>query len=75
LHAGDAFYNYGTLRGQAKPPALLRTMEANVAHDLKKVRRNHARLAALYQQAEPDLAIICAHDPTLYAEMTEGAAG
>jgi hypothetical protein len=50
-------------------------MEANLAHDLKKVRRNHARLAALYQQGEPDLAIICSHDPALYAEVTEGAAG
>ena len=28
----------------------------------KKVRDNHARLAELYQRADPDLFIVCSHD-------------
>ena len=31
----------------------------------KKVRGNHARLAELYQRQDPDLFIVCSHDPTL----------
>ena len=41
-------------------------MESVTAWDLKKVRRNHARLAELYQRQDPDLFIVCSHDPTLY---------
>ncbi len=41
-------------------------MESFVAWDLKKVRENHARLAELYERQDPDLFIVCSHDPTLY---------
>jgi hypothetical protein len=40
-------------------------MESLVAWDLKKVRDNHARLAELHERQDPDLFIVCAHDPTL----------
>jgi glyoxylase-like metal-dependent hydrolase (beta-lactamase superfamily II) len=65
LHAGDAFYHYGTLDGHSHVPRALTAMESMVAWDLKKVRDNHARLAELYQRQEQDLLIVCAHDPTL----------
>src|SRR5262249_11030241 len=66
LHAGDAFYHRGTLDGHSRMPAILRAGEALVAHDLKKVRDNHARLAELHRRADPALSIICSHDPALY---------
>ncbi|MFE4911399.1 MBL fold metallo-hydrolase [Streptomyces sp. NPDC056652] len=69
LHAGDAFYHPGTIDGRSRVPAALRGMENLVAFDRKRVRDNHARLAELRQRADPGLAIICAHDPTLYATM------
>jgi hypothetical protein len=47
-------------------------MEA-VAFDRKTVRDNHARLAELYRRAEPDLLMVSAHDPTLYARARESA--
>ncbi|AGP52153.1 MBL fold metallo-hydrolase [Streptomyces rapamycinicus] len=72
LHAGDAFYHPGTLDGRVPVPAALRAMEAAVAYDLKQVRANHARLGELHRRAEPDLAIICAHDPALYERMRGG---
>ncbi|MFB7437053.1 MBL fold metallo-hydrolase [Streptomyces mirabilis] len=69
LHSGDAFYHHGTLDGRARVPAALRAMESVIAFDLKKVRDNHARLAELHRRAEPDLAIVNAHDPTLFDRM------
>jgi hypothetical protein len=41
-------------------------MEPMIASSRKLVRDNHARLRQLYQRQEPDLYMICAHDPTLY---------
>jgi glyoxylase-like metal-dependent hydrolase (beta-lactamase superfamily II) len=64
LHAGDAFYHLGTLNGTRVPRALT-AMESLVAFDRKKVQDNHARLVELYQRKDPDLLIVCAHDPTL----------
>jgi hypothetical protein len=64
LHAGDAFYHYGTLDGSPVPRGLT-AMESAVAFDRKKVLDNHARLAELYRRQEPDLLIVSAHDPTL----------
>ncbi|GBQ96098.1 MBL fold metallo-hydrolase [Gluconobacter cerinus] len=66
LHAGDAFYYLGTLDGLSKVPLLARIQEKLLAFDFGQVRSNHARLAALYARAEPDLDIICAHDPALF---------
>lgn len=65
LHAGDAFYHYGTLDGTPVPRGLS-AMEAMVAFDRKRVLENHARLAELYRRQEPDLLIVSAHDPTLF---------
>jgi glyoxylase-like metal-dependent hydrolase (beta-lactamase superfamily II) len=73
LHAGDAFYHRGTLDRRSKVPAALRTLETIAALDLRRVRDNHARLAELHRRAEPDLQIICAHDPSLYEKMLPGA--
>jgi glyoxylase-like metal-dependent hydrolase (beta-lactamase superfamily II) len=66
LHAGDAFYHHGTLDGTTVPRALT-AMETMFAFDRKAVLDNHARLAELYARQEPDLLIVCAHDPTLLA--------
>lgn len=65
LHAGDAFYHYGTLDGRTPVPRALTAMESLVAFDRKAVLDNHARLAELYQRHDPDLLVVCAHDPTL----------
>nr|WP_168505774.1 MBL fold metallo-hydrolase [Streptomyces sp. S1D4-11]QIY93862.1 MBL fold metallo-hydrolase [Streptomyces sp. S1D4-11] len=73
LHAGDAFYHHGTLDGRSPIPVSLRGMETVVGFDLKKVRDNHARLAELYRQADPDLTIISAHDPFLYEKARTSA--
>jgi glyoxylase-like metal-dependent hydrolase (beta-lactamase superfamily II) len=64
LHAGDAFYHYGTLDGSPVPRGLA-AMESLFAFNRKRVLDNHARLAELYQRQDPDLLIVCAHDPTL----------
>jgi glyoxylase-like metal-dependent hydrolase (beta-lactamase superfamily II) len=67
LHAGDTFYDQGTLDGHSHVPLTLRLMEIMVAHDLKALRANQARLAELWQRSDPSLRIVCAHDPRLYA--------
>jgi glyoxylase-like metal-dependent hydrolase (beta-lactamase superfamily II) len=66
LHCGDAFYHYGTLDGKSHVPRALTVMESFIAWDLKKVRDNHARLAELYERQDPDLFVVCSHDPTLF---------
>ena len=73
LHAGDAFYHYGTLDGRTPVPRALTTMESLVAFDRKTVLANHARLAELYRRKDPDLLIVCAHDPTLLEQARETA--
>jgi glyoxylase-like metal-dependent hydrolase (beta-lactamase superfamily II) len=73
LHAGDCFYHYGTLDGHTHVPRALSGMETVIAWDLRRVRANHARLAELYRQADPGLAVICAHDPTLYEQLRDDA--
>jgi hypothetical protein len=66
LHGGDSFFHHGTFDRRTRVPRALAAMEALIAFDRKMVRNNHARLAELYRRAEPDLYIVCAHDPTLY---------
>ncbi|MGH3674492.1 MAG: MBL fold metallo-hydrolase [Mycobacterium sp.] len=66
LHCGDAFYHYGTLDGRSRVARVLTAMETIIAFDRKRVRDNHARLVELSRRADPDLFIVCAHDPTLY---------
>jgi glyoxylase-like metal-dependent hydrolase (beta-lactamase superfamily II) len=66
LHCGDAFYHRNTVDGRTRIPASLRAQEAFSTYNRKQLRDNRARLAELYQRAEPDLVMICAHDPVLY---------
>jgi glyoxylase-like metal-dependent hydrolase (beta-lactamase superfamily II) len=73
LHAGDSFYHYGTLDGRTRVPKVLTTQEKAVAFDRKKVRDNHARLAALARRAEPDLLIVNAHNPTLFTRARQSS--
>ncbi|GAA2683795.1 MBL fold metallo-hydrolase [Actinoplanes palleronii] len=68
LHCGDAFYHRGTLTGD-RVPLGLRLAETGVAFDRAMVRANHARLADLHQRAEPDLTLLSAHDPVIYAAL------
>lgn len=73
LHCGDAFYHHGTLDGHSHVPRVLTASESLIAHDRKRVRDNHARLAELYRRADPDLFIVCAHDSTLHQRAMETA--
>ena len=66
LHSGDAFYHHGTIEGTPQVPTLTARLEKMIAFDRKKVIDNHSRLAELYRRKDPDLMIVCAHDPTLY---------
>ncbi|MFI1912268.1 MBL fold metallo-hydrolase [Nocardia sp. NPDC020380] len=66
LHCGDAYFHPGSIDGYSPVPAVLAGMEAAVAWDLRQVRANHARLNELYRRNEPDLLLICAHDPDLF---------
>lgn len=72
LHSGDAFFQHGTLDGAPRVPALT-AFEKVVAYDQKRVAENHSRLVELYERGEPDLMIVCAHDPTLYERANETA--
>ena len=65
LHAGDAFYHHTQLDGSRAAPRALTTMERLVAHDWRRVRANHERLAELWRQPTPDLLLVNAHDPHL----------
>jgi len=67
LHCGDAFYHPGTIDGQSNVPFILRAQEALLAFDREQVQANHQRLAELHQRQEPDLLVVCSHDPTLFA--------
>lgn len=67
LHVGDAFYHHGQLDGSRSAPKAMTAMERCVAHDLKKVRANHQRLAELWAAPEPDVVLVNAHDPELLA--------
>ncbi|MFS8198260.1 MBL fold metallo-hydrolase [Streptomyces sp. CWNU-52B] len=66
LHCGDAFFHPGTLDGTTRVPASLRIQERLVAHDIKAVRANQARLAELRDSGQEDLMTVCAHDPAQF---------
>jgi glyoxylase-like metal-dependent hydrolase (beta-lactamase superfamily II) len=66
LHAGDAFYHPGTLNGYSRVPLALRAQDALISYDRYQLRANQARLSELYHRGDPDLLIVCAHDPGLY---------
>ena len=65
LHCGDAFYHPSTIGGPGRIPRALGAFEKLAAFDRKRVRDNHARLTEVYRRAEPDLLLLCAHDPGL----------
>jgi glyoxylase-like metal-dependent hydrolase (beta-lactamase superfamily II) len=67
LHAGDAFYHPGSIAGTPPVPKWTARLETLVAFDQKMVQDNHIRLAELYHRQDPDLLMLCSHDPTLYA--------
>jgi glyoxylase-like metal-dependent hydrolase (beta-lactamase superfamily II) len=69
LQAGDAFFHRGTLDGRSRVPVALRAQERLATFDYRQVRDNHARLAELHRRAEPDLTILCAHDPALFERL------
>lgn len=71
FHAGDSFYYQGTLDGLTKPPLAARIQERLVAFDYGMVKSNHTDLAALYAKGDPDLDIICAHDPALFVKFAD----
>jgi glyoxylase-like metal-dependent hydrolase (beta-lactamase superfamily II) len=61
LHAGDAYFHRGTIDATRVPQPLgSKLIEALDATDYGAVRANHARLAALRENA--DVRIFCAHD-------------
>jgi glyoxylase-like metal-dependent hydrolase (beta-lactamase superfamily II) len=68
LHCGDAFYHPGSVDGTSHVPRVLAASESYVAFDRKMVQDNHARLAELYRRKEPDLLMVCSHDPALYEQ-------
>jgi glyoxylase-like metal-dependent hydrolase (beta-lactamase superfamily II) len=65
LHCGDAFYHRGSIDG-TPVPATVRLHEAVTTYSRAQLRDNRSRLAELYGRAEPDLLIVCSHDPGLY---------
>ncbi|WP_458318894.1 MBL fold metallo-hydrolase [Mycolicibacterium brisbanense] len=75
LHAGDAFYHHGTLDRRSRVPLALRAQDALINYNRKQLRYNQERLSELYGRADPDLLIVCAHDPDLYVHGQETATG
>lgn len=65
LHAGDAFYHHSTIDGRGREALILAVQERMVAMDWARVRANHEQLAMLHDEAESDVAIFSAHDPSL----------
>jgi len=66
LHCGDAFYHSGTVDGQSRVPLVVRAQEELFAFNRKQVHANHDRIAELRQRHQPDLLVVCSHDPTLF---------
>jgi glyoxylase-like metal-dependent hydrolase (beta-lactamase superfamily II) len=67
LHCGDAFYHPGTL-DRSRVPIVLRAQEEMFAFSRKQLHDNQSRLAELYERRDPELMIVCAHDPSLLAQ-------
>jgi hypothetical protein len=54
------------IAGVPPVPKWTARLEKLVASDQKMVKDNHIRLADLYHRRDPDLMMLCSHDPTLY---------
>jgi len=55
------------LTGVGPVPVALRALETPVAFDRRRVRANQERLADPDARREPDLLIVCSHEPDLFA--------
>lgn len=66
LHCGDAFYHRGTLDGRFRVPFVMRAEEKLLSYNRNQLRDNQARIVELHRRHDPDLLIVCAHDPDLY---------
>jgi glyoxylase-like metal-dependent hydrolase (beta-lactamase superfamily II) len=73
LHCGDAFYHPGTIDGQSRVPLHPARPRVVLAIDRKQVHDNHERLAELHRRQEPDLLVVCSHNPTLFAHARDCA--
>jgi glyoxylase-like metal-dependent hydrolase (beta-lactamase superfamily II) len=73
LHCGDAFYYSGAIDGHSHVPLGLRIQETLFPFDRKQLRANQLRIGELLRRQEPDLLIVSAHDPTLYARACDTA--
>jgi glyoxylase-like metal-dependent hydrolase (beta-lactamase superfamily II) len=73
LQCGDAFYHAGTIDSQSRVPLVLRAQEELVAFDRKQLHANQERIAELNRRHEPDLLVVCSHDPTLYRHARDTA--
>ncbi|MDX6740660.1 MBL fold metallo-hydrolase [Actinocorallia sp. A-T 12471] len=71
LHAGDAFYHPGTLTG-SRVPTVLKVQDRLVNFDYGLLKTNQARLAELHRRGDPDLLVVCAHDPGLLQAARQG---
>ncbi|HEV2088507.1 MAG TPA: MBL fold metallo-hydrolase [Cryptosporangiaceae bacterium] len=64
LHAGDAYFNHGSVTGpDGQVPPLLRVFERGVAIHRRQVQANHDRLRALAHDHADEVRMFCAHDP------------
>jgi hypothetical protein len=52
---------------------VITVMEPMIAFNRKQVQDNHARLSELYRRKEPDLFMICSHDPSLFKQARKTA--
>lgn len=69
LHCGDAFDDRREIHGQRrKAPLLVRAQAYANAYDLRRYLGNQDRLEELWRRRDPDLLIVNAHDPELFAE-------
>lgn len=73
LHAGDAFDHRGIIDRRTPVPWALRLQQQLIVFDRKELRANQNRLAELYARHDPDLLMVCAHDPELYAHARDTA--
>lgn len=67
LHVGDAFDSRFELEGEAhRAPYPLRLQAHLNAYDLQQYLDNQQRLHELWLRQDPDLHIVCAHDPVMF---------
>lgn len=79
LHVGDAIDSHHELEGHPhKAPLGLRLQARLNAYDVELFVRNQQRLHELWQRHDPNLHIVCAHDPEMFAaarRLTAASAG